>query len=69
MEDRKRSDTYEQYSALIKDNIEFEIMLERYPFDTELITGIYELILETVLCQSEKILIASNRYPTELVKS
>ena len=69
MEDRKRSDAYEQYSALIKDNIEFEIMLERYPFDTELITGIYELIIETVLCQSEQILIASNRYPTELVKS
>ncbi len=63
------SDAYEQYSALIKDNIEFEIMLERYPFDTELITGIYELILETVLCQSEQILIASNRYPTELVRS
>lgn len=69
MEDRKRLDAYEQYSALIKDNIEFEIMLERYPFDTELITGIYELILETVLCQSEQILIASNRYPTELVRA
>lgn len=31
--------------------------------------GIYELILETVLCSSEKILIASNWYPAELVRS
>ena len=63
------SDKYTQYAALIKQNIELDIMLERYPYDQELLTGIYELILETVLCQSEQILIASNRYPTELVRS
>ena len=63
------SDKYTQYAALIKQNIELDIMLERYPYEQELLTGIYELILETVLCQSEQILIASNRYPTELVRS
>ncbi len=69
MKDRMGSDEYSQYAKLIKDNMALDIMLERYPYEQELITGIYELILETVLCKSDQILIASNRYPTELVKS
>jgi hypothetical protein len=34
-----------------------------------MIQGIFDLILETVLTQGEKILISSNTYPTQLVKS
>ena len=37
--------------------------------DRELIEGIYELIVETVLCQGESVLIAQNQYPAQLVKS
>lgn len=40
-----------------------------HPLDKELIEGIYELILETVICQNDKILIASSWHPAELVKS
>ena len=45
-----------------------ESLLIAHQYDEALIQGIYELILETVLCSSEKILIASNWYPAELVR-
>ncbi|MDD3415657.1 MAG: DUF6017 domain-containing protein [Lachnospiraceae bacterium] len=57
------------YLDLIKVNIDYGILLERYPYDKELINGILDLMLETVLNQGKTILIASNQYPTQLVKS
>lgn len=71
--DRQRSDvdmmnTVSAYQDLIKENIDYESLLIAYQYDEALIQGIYELILETVLCSSEKILIASNWYSAELVR-
>ena len=57
------------YEELIKENMDFDALLASYPLDKELVQGIYELILETVLCQNDRILIASSWYPAELVKS
>ena len=57
------------YAELIKENIEYPFLLERYPFERDVIEGIYELILETVLSQKDKIYIAKDCYPAELVKS
>ena len=62
-------DEMSAYADIIRDNLELDIMLERYPYDQELVQGIYELILETVLTKGKTIIIASNEYPTELVKS
>ena len=56
------------YAQLIKDNIELDTLLERYPLDRDFIMGLYELILETVLCKSDEIVIASNRYSANFVK-
>ena len=61
--------TMQAYGNLIKENIDYDNLLITHPFEQELIKGIYELILETVLCQNEEILIASNRYPVQFVKS
>lgn len=38
------------------------------PFDRELLEGIFDLILETVLFKGERIVIVSSVYPAELVK-
>lgn len=57
------------YSELIKENLEIDILYQRYPYDIELLEGIFDLVLETVLCENESIVIASNKYPTVLVKS
>jgi hypothetical protein len=45
----------DDYAELIKENLEFEILKERYPYDHELLDGIFDLILETVLCENESI--------------
>lgn len=58
-----------EYSKLIRENIDIDGLLEKYPYDQNLINGIYDMVLETVLCRNETILIASNEYPAELVKS
>lgn len=57
------------YEEQIKENIDYDGLIVSHSLDKNLIQGIYELILETVLCQNEEILIASNWYPAELVKS
>lgn len=58
-----------EYAELIRENIDIDGLLEKYPYDQNLINGIYDMVLETVLCRNETILIASNEYPAELVKS
>ena len=57
------------YSELIRENIELDILRERHPYDQDLLEGIFDLILETVLCKNESIIVASNKYPAELVRS
>ena len=59
----------EAYTEIIKENIELDILLERYPYDREMLTGIFDLILETVLCKNKSIVVASSEYPAELVRS
>ena len=58
----------EEYRQLIHDNIEYDALLRAHPLDQDLIDGIEDLILETVLYRTTHILIASNSYPAEVVK-
>lgn len=58
-----------EYAELIRENIDLDGLIEKYPYDQNLINGIYDMVLETVLCRNETIFIASNEYPAELVKS
>lgn len=62
-------DVMRAYEQLIKENIDFDILLERNPYDQEVLQGIFDLILEMVLTKTDEVVISSNRYPTELVKS
>ena len=67
--DRMRTDEMTAYADIIRKNLEIDFLRERYPFDGELVEGIYDLVLETVLTKGETIIISSNEYPTQLVKS
>lgn len=62
-------DEYTAYAEIIKENLEWEFLLHQYPYDHELLEGIFDLILETVLCKSGNVLIARNEYPVQFVKS
>ena len=57
------------YKDLIRENIGYDDLLVAYPYDGELVEGIADLILETVVGGGDYILIASRCYPAELVKS
>ena len=56
------------YAELIKSNIELDALKEQYPYDHEFLDGLYDLILETVLCKSDTIIVASNKYSTNFVR-
>ena len=57
------------YEQLIRENISYEDLLTAHPDEEELIRGIADLILETVISGGESIVIASNIYPAAVVKS
>ena len=57
------------YRSLICEKIEYDNLQLTFPNRHELLEGIVDLILETVLYSSEEILIASSYYPTEMVRS
>ncbi len=62
-------DEMEGYREIIKENIEYDSLLLAHPYDQEMVEGIFELILETVLSKNEDITIAGDVYPKNLVKS
>ena len=64
-----RYDVMREYEQIIKENIEFELLLDRNPYDRETLLGIVDLMLEIVLAKADEVVISCNRYPTELVKS
>ncbi|MFR5701383.1 MAG: DUF6017 domain-containing protein [Eubacterium ramulus] len=58
------------YSTLIKNNVAYRDLVLVHPEDKQLIDGIMDLMLETVLCDSEKYRFASSLvFEAELVKS
>lgn len=59
----------EGYSEIIKENIEYDSLLLAHPYDQEMVEGIFDLILETVLSKNGEITIAGDVYPKNLVKS
>ena len=72
--DAMRSDTSfsslaQEYRDLICENIEYDNLLLTFPGREELLEGIVDLILETVLSTSGEILIASSRFPAEIVRN
>ncbi len=57
------------YEQIIRENISYDDLLTAHADDREMIEGIKDLILETVVGMRTEILIASTRYPTEVVRS
>lgn len=71
-DDTIRCDEMEQYYILeetVKQNIDYDVLLQSYPNEVQLVQGIYELIVETVAYTGKKLVIASNELPTEFVKN
>ena len=66
---KEEKDAYKIYEELIKDNIEYEHLINAKRLDRDRIDEILDLILETVCSKRKRILIAGDEYPAELVKA
>ena len=58
--DKKRcesdqTEVIKAYGEIIKSNIEYDALIQANKFDEKLVQGIFELILETVVSQSNSI--------------
>ena len=67
--DRNGMDEIEAYRKIIKENIEYDILINNNPMEKIRIDEIVELITETVCTSREYLTIAGDDYPAELVKS
>ena len=72
--DENRSDgdnpteEYQAYENLVKETVDYESLEVTHYDDMRQVDEIVNLIIETVMCKNDKILIASNWYPASLVK-
>ena len=62
------SEDYQAYENLVKKTIDYESLEVTHHDDMRQVDEIVNLIVETVMCKNDKILIASNWYPASLVK-
>ena len=62
------SEDYQAYENLVKETIDYESLEVTHHDDMRQVDEIVKLIVETVMCKNDKILIASNWYPASLVK-
>ena len=65
----ERNDAYRVYEEIIKDNIEYDYLIQDRYLDRDRIEEILALILETVCTKRRTIRIAGDDYPAELVKA
>ena len=59
----------ELYREIIRENIEYDILLHDLPHDRDLLEELLELIVETVCATKKTIRVSGNDFPSEVVRS
>ena len=72
--ERKRKEAeaqtaFEIYREIIKENIDYDILMQDMKFDGDRLNEIVDLMLETICTRRKTIRIAGDDYPAELVKA
>ena len=62
-------DMMERYRELILENIDYDILVERYPYDKDTLDSYVELMMEVCCSKREFTRICGQDFPTEAVKS
>ena len=57
------------YTEIVKENIEYDILLNRNPYDKDRLDGIVDLMLETICTTRPTVRIGREDFPAEVVKS
>ena len=65
----KTQSAVEIYREIIKDNIEYDILIQDPKMDKDRLNEIVEIMLETICTARKRVRIAGDDYPAELVKS
>lgn len=66
---RMRMDEMDRYRELIKENIDFDLLLQEHPYDEETLEGYVELMVEVCCSRRDFIRIAGEEVATGVVKS
>ena len=66
---RMRMDEMDRYRELIKENIDFDLLLQEHPYDADTLEGYVELMVEVCCSRRDFIRIAGEEMPTGVVKS
>ena len=66
---RMRMDEMDSYRELIKENIDFDLLLQEHPYDADTLEGYVELMVEVCCSRKDFIRIAGEDLPTGVVKS
>lgn len=62
-------DEIERYRELIHENIEYDLLLEDHPLESELLDGYVELMVEACCSQRDSIRIGGEEISTSVVRS
>ena len=68
-QDNDTNDAMEIYSEIIKNNIDYDILCERYPHSVDEINEMFEIILEAVCSTKKTIRVGGEDKPKEVIKS
>ena len=66
--DGMEKDAMNEYREIVKENIEYSVMRDNFPYDHERLDEIVELMAETLCSQKATICIAGDDYPAASVK-
>ena len=66
---RMRMDEMDRYRELIKENIDFDLLLQEHPYDEETLAGYVELMVEVCCSRRDFIRIAGEEMAAGVVKS
>ena len=66
---RSDADQRERYREILSGNISYEILLQDYPYDRDILTEILELMVDTVCTTRSTVRISGDDKPAEVVKS
>ena len=66
---RMKMDEMDRYRELIKENIDFDLLLQEHPYDADTLEGYVELMVEVCCSRRDFIRIAGEEMPTGVVKS
>ncbi len=66
---REEESHFEKYTKMVKDNIDYDVLISRHYLEKSMIDGMVNLIVETIISENDYIIISSTKFPKEAVKS